>query len=51
MLIEDNKENGLDNKSKVLLHRLLVVDKKLRLIEKKDKWTVKFESKFEKHYE
>lgn len=45
MLIEANKENGLDKKSKILLHRLLAVEKELRLIEKKGKvdnktWTL-----------
>jgi mRNA-degrading endonuclease toxin of MazEF toxin-antitoxin module len=32
--IEANKENGLDKKSKVLLHRLLAIDKQERLITK-----------------
>jgi hypothetical protein len=35
VLIKANRENGLDRKSKILLHRLRAVDKKLRLIEKK----------------
>ena len=35
VLIKANKENGLDRKSKILLHRLRAIDKKLRLIEKK----------------
>jgi len=35
VLIEFNQENGLDKKSKILLHRLLAIDKELRLIEKK----------------
>ena len=35
VLIEANKENGLDRKSKILLHRLRAIDKKLRLIERK----------------
>lgn len=35
VLIEVSKENGLDKKSKILLHRLLAVDKELRLIERK----------------
>jgi len=35
VLIEVNKKNGLDRKSKILLYRLLAIDKKLRLIEKK----------------
>ena len=32
VLIEANKENGLDEKSKILLHRLLSIDKEERLI-------------------
>ena len=32
VLIEANKENGLDRKSKILLHRLRAIDKKERLI-------------------
>jgi mRNA-degrading endonuclease toxin of MazEF toxin-antitoxin module len=32
VLIEVNKENGLDEKSKILLHRLLAIDKEERLI-------------------
>jgi mRNA-degrading endonuclease toxin of MazEF toxin-antitoxin module len=32
VLIEVNKENGLDRKSKILLHRLRAIDKKERLI-------------------
>jgi mRNA-degrading endonuclease toxin of MazEF toxin-antitoxin module len=35
VLIEPSPENGLRKKSKILLHRLLAIDKKLRLIEKK----------------
>ena len=35
VLIEANERNGLDRKSKILLHRLRAIDKKLRLIEKK----------------
>ncbi|CAG8822301.1 43705_t:CDS:2 [Gigaspora margarita] len=35
VLIEANKENGLDRKSKILLYRLRAIDKKLRLIERK----------------
>ena len=34
VLIEPDLENGLREKSKILLHRLLAIDKKLRLIEK-----------------
>ncbi|CAG8723364.1 27326_t:CDS:2, partial [Racocetra persica] len=34
VLIEANKENGLDKKSKILLHRLLAIDKEERLIKK-----------------
>src|SRR6266516_1649804 len=34
VLIEVNPENGLDKKSKVLLHRLLAIDKRERLIRK-----------------
>lgn len=34
ILIEANKENGLDEKSKIFLHRLLAIDKEERLIEK-----------------
>ena len=34
VLIEANPENGLDKKSKILLHRLLSIDKELRLIKK-----------------
>jgi mRNA-degrading endonuclease toxin of MazEF toxin-antitoxin module len=34
VLIEANLENGLDKKSKILLHRLLSIDKELRLIKK-----------------
>jgi hypothetical protein len=32
VLIEVNKENGLVKKSKILLHRLLAIDKEERLI-------------------
>ena len=32
VLIEANKENGLDENSKILLHRLLAIDKEERLI-------------------
>jgi hypothetical protein len=35
VLIKPNKENGLDRESKILLHRLRAINKKLRLIEKK----------------
>jgi mRNA-degrading endonuclease toxin of MazEF toxin-antitoxin module len=35
VLIEVSQEKGLDKKSKVLLHRLLAVEKNLRLIERK----------------
>lgn len=35
VLIEADKKNGLDRKSKILLHRLRAIDKELRLIEKK----------------
>ena len=34
VLIEPDLENGLRKKSKISLHRLLAIDKKLRLIEK-----------------
>jgi ribosome maturation protein Sdo1 len=34
VLIEPSLENGLKKKSKILLHRLLAIDKKLRLVEK-----------------
>jgi hypothetical protein len=34
VLIKPDLENGLREKSKILLHRLLAIDKKLRLIEK-----------------
>ncbi|CAG8539774.1 137_t:CDS:10, partial [Ambispora leptoticha] len=34
VLIETNQENGLDEKSKILLHRLLAIDKEERLIER-----------------
>ena len=35
VLIEKNKENGLDDeKSKILIHRLLAIDKEERLITK-----------------
>jgi len=34
VLIEAKKENGLDEKSKILLHRLLAIDKQERLITK-----------------
>ena len=37
VLIKANKENGLDRKSKILLHRLRAIDKELRLIERKGK--------------
>lgn len=37
VLIEANKENGLDRKSKILFHRLRAIDKEFRLIEKKGK--------------
>ncbi|CAH1759705.1 12002_t:CDS:2 [Entrophospora sp. SA101] len=37
VLIEANQENGLDEKSKILFHRLLTVEKDLRLIERKGK--------------
>jgi len=32
VLIEANQENGLDKKSKILLHRLLAIEKEKRLI-------------------
>ena len=35
VLIEADKQNGLDRKSKILLHRLRAIDKESRLIEKK----------------
>jgi mRNA-degrading endonuclease toxin of MazEF toxin-antitoxin module len=35
VLIEVNEKNGLDRKSKILLHRLRAIDKEFRLIEKK----------------
>ena len=35
VLIEDDQKNGLDTKSKILLHRLLAIEKNLRLIERK----------------
>lgn len=35
VLIEANERNGLDRKSKILLHRLRAIDKELRLIERK----------------
>jgi len=35
VLIEADERNGLDRKSKILLHRLRAIDKELRLIEKK----------------
>lgn len=34
VLIEADKKNGLDRKSKILLYRLRAIDKELRLIEK-----------------
>jgi hypothetical protein len=34
VLIEPSLENGLRKKSKILFHRLLTINKKLRLIEK-----------------
>ena len=34
VLIEINRKNGLDKKSKALLHRLLAIDKEERLITK-----------------
>ena len=34
VLIQVNQENGLDEKSKILLHRLLSIDKEERLITK-----------------
>jgi hypothetical protein len=34
VLIEANKENGLDKKSKIFLHGLLAIDKQERLITK-----------------
>jgi len=37
VLIKANRENGLDRKSKILLHRLRAIDKELRLIERKGK--------------
>ena len=37
VLIEAEPKNGLDTKSKILLHRLLAVEKNLRLIERKGK--------------
>jgi mRNA-degrading endonuclease toxin of MazEF toxin-antitoxin module len=37
VLIEANKENGLDRKSKILFHRLRAIDKELRLIERRGK--------------
>lgn len=35
VLIEASEKNGLDRKSKILLHRLRAIDKALRLIDKK----------------
>jgi mRNA-degrading endonuclease toxin of MazEF toxin-antitoxin module len=35
VLIETSEKNGLDRKSKILLHRLRAIDKKERLIERK----------------
>jgi len=35
VLIEAKEKNGLDRKSKILLHRLRAIDKDFRLIEKK----------------
>jgi len=35
VLIEVNEKNGLDRKSKILFHRLRVINKDLRLIERK----------------
>ena len=35
VLIEASERNGLDRKSKILLHRLLAINKELRLIERK----------------
>ena len=35
VLIKVNKENGLERKSKILLHRLRAIDKEFRLIERK----------------
>ena len=35
VLIEADKRNGLDRKSKILLHRLRAINKEFRLIEKK----------------
>ena len=35
VLIEADKKNGLDRKSKILLHRLRAIDQELRLIEKR----------------
>jgi mRNA-degrading endonuclease toxin of MazEF toxin-antitoxin module len=35
VIIEADKKNGLDRKSKILLYRLRAIDKELRLIEKK----------------
>ena len=35
VLIEADKRNGLDRKSKIILSRLRAIDKELRLIEKK----------------
>ena len=37
VLIEADKKNGLDRKSKILLYRLRAIDKELRLIERKGK--------------
>ena len=34
VLIESSSQNGLDRKSKILLHRLQSIDKELRLIKK-----------------
>lgn len=35
ILIEADEKNGLDRKSKILLHLLRAIDKEFRLIEKK----------------
>ena len=35
VLIKANRENSLDRKSKILLHRLRAIDKEFRLIERK----------------
>lgn len=49
VLVKPNKENGLDRKSQILLHRIQAIDKELRLVDKlgqvnEDTWSLVWKS-------